>query len=295
MSPRDSTAAILYRNKHDGTFDRRRGARAARRTARTATRRPAWASPSATTTATAASICSRRTSPTTCRRSIGTLARACSRTSASAAGLGVENRYVQWGVGHARSRQRRPAGPVLRDRQRLPGNRTRAAAVSRSAARGWCSATSARAGSRTSRSERRCRASAHSSRGAAFGDIDNDGDIDVLVMNMNEPPSLLRNDYARRHGWIELALEGTRSNRVGHRRQRHAHGWRAAAGSDACSASPATTRTTTSACTSGLARRSGPTDRGSVAGWRRARRLENVAGGRVVTIEEAGIALTPGD
>ena len=53
----------------------------------------------------------------------------------------------------------------------------------------------------------------HSSRGAAFGDIDNDGDIDVLVMNMNEPPSLLRNDYAGGHGWIELALEGTRSNR----------------------------------------------------------------------------------
>ena len=36
----------------------------------------------------------------------------------------------------------------------------------------------------------------HSSRGVAFGDFDNDGDLDVLVMNMNEPPSLLRNDYA---------------------------------------------------------------------------------------------------
>ena len=33
----------------------------------------------------------------------------------------------------------------------------------------------------------------HSSRGAAFGDVDNDGDVDVLVMNMNEPPSLLVN------------------------------------------------------------------------------------------------------
>jgi hypothetical protein len=53
----------------------------------------------------------------------------------------------------------------------------------------------------------------HSSRGAAFGDIDNDGDIDVLIMNMNEPPSLLRNDYAGRHGWITIKLEGTRSNR----------------------------------------------------------------------------------
>jgi hypothetical protein len=56
-------------------------------------------------------------------------------------------------------------------------------------------------------------AAPHSSRGAAFGDIDNDGDIDVLVMNMNEPPSLLRNDYPGGHGWITVKLEGTRSNR----------------------------------------------------------------------------------
>jgi hypothetical protein len=55
--------------------------------------------------------------------------------------------------------------------------------------------------------------SPHSSRGAAFGDIDNDGDIDVLVMNMNEPPSLLRNEYAGAHGWISLRLEGTEANR----------------------------------------------------------------------------------
>ena len=33
-----------------------------------------------------------------------------------------------------------------------------------------------------------------SSRGAAFGDYDNDGDIDVLVINMNDRPTLLRND-----------------------------------------------------------------------------------------------------
>jgi enediyne biosynthesis protein E4 len=55
----------------------------------------------------------------------------------------------------------------------------------------------------------------HSSRGAAFGDYDNDGDVDLLVMNMNEPPSLLRNDYAGGNGWIEVRLEGTRSNRSG--------------------------------------------------------------------------------
>jgi enediyne biosynthesis protein E4 len=55
----------------------------------------------------------------------------------------------------------------------------------------------------------------HSSRGAAFGDYDNDGDVDLLVMNMNEPPSLLRNDYAGPNGWIAVKLVGTRSNRSG--------------------------------------------------------------------------------
>jgi hypothetical protein len=53
----------------------------------------------------------------------------------------------------------------------------------------------------------------HSSRGVAFGDFDNDGDVDALVMNMNEPPSLLRNDYTGKNGWIEVKLEGTKSNR----------------------------------------------------------------------------------
>jgi hypothetical protein len=55
----------------------------------------------------------------------------------------------------------------------------------------------------------------HSSRGAAFGDYDNDGDVDVLVMNMNEPPSLLRNDYAGPNGWIQVRLAGARANRFG--------------------------------------------------------------------------------
>lgn len=54
---------------------------------------------------------------------------------------------------------------------------------------------------------------AHSSRGCAFGDFDNDGDVDVLVMNMNEPPSLLRNDSKNGNHWLKLKLEGTKSNR----------------------------------------------------------------------------------
>jgi hypothetical protein len=52
-----------------------------------------------------------------------------------------------------------------------------------------------------------------SSRGAAFGDFDNDGDIDVLVINMNDRPSLYRNEGGNRNHWITLRLEGVRSNR----------------------------------------------------------------------------------
>ena len=53
----------------------------------------------------------------------------------------------------------------------------------------------------------------HSSRGCALGDFDNDGDIDILVVNLNEPPSLLRNDLAGAGHWLKLKLEGTVSNR----------------------------------------------------------------------------------
>lgn len=53
----------------------------------------------------------------------------------------------------------------------------------------------------------------HASRGCAFGDFDNDGDIDILIMNRNEPPSLLRNDAPPSHNWLKVRLEGTKSNR----------------------------------------------------------------------------------
>ena len=53
-----------------------------------------------------------------------------------------------------------------------------------------------------------------SSRGAAFGDYDNDGDVDVLVLNMNDLPSLLRNDGGNRHNWIKIKLVGTKCNRT---------------------------------------------------------------------------------
>jgi enediyne biosynthesis protein E4 len=56
-------------------------------------------------------------------------------------------------------------------------------------------------------------ADVHVSRGCAFGDFDNDGDIDILVMNMNEPLSLLRNDLSGGGHWLKVLLLGVHSNR----------------------------------------------------------------------------------
>ncbi len=52
------------------------------------------------------------------------------------------------------------------------------------------------------------------SRGAAWGDFDNDGDLDVIVNEIDGAPSLLRNDSGHTAGnWLMLKLQGTRSNR----------------------------------------------------------------------------------
>lgn len=56
-------------------------------------------------------------------------------------------------------------------------------------------------------------AARHNSRGCAFGDFDNDGDLDILVVNLNEPPSLLRNDIQSNAHWLKVKLIGTASNR----------------------------------------------------------------------------------
>jgi hypothetical protein len=53
----------------------------------------------------------------------------------------------------------------------------------------------------------------HSSRGMAVGDFDNDGDLDILIVNLNEPPSLLRNDVTGTDHWLKVFLIGTTSNR----------------------------------------------------------------------------------
>lgn len=49
--------------------------------------------------------------------------------------------------------------------------------------------------------------------GTAFFDYENDGDLDIFVINLNDLPTLLRNDGGNRNHWLSLRLVGTRSNR----------------------------------------------------------------------------------
>ena len=52
-------------------------------------------------------------------------------------------------------------------------------------------------------------------RGAAFGDYDNDGDIDIFVVNLNQEAVLLRNEGGNRHNWLRIRTVGIKSNRDG--------------------------------------------------------------------------------
>jgi hypothetical protein len=134
---------------------------------------------------------------------------------AVAAGLGVLNRYVEWGAGFpdldndGRADVLYVTGNVYPEIERqLPHYPHRGPrVVYRNHGNGSFELMTERSGPGAT--------TPHSSRGAAFGDYDNDGDVDVLVMNMNERPSLLRNDYAGANHWLAVRLEGKRSNRAG--------------------------------------------------------------------------------
>jgi hypothetical protein len=210
----DSTAAILYRNNHDGTF--------------TDVAVPSGAALSENGMAQAGMGAATGDFNADGRldlfkthfaddipalyRSIG---KGLFEDVATAAGLAVQNRYVEWGAGivdvdndgwqdllymtgnvYPEVEQKFPRYPH-RGPRILFHNRGDGTFADASASGG--------SGLTTPKS----------SRGAAFGDFDNDGDVDALVMNMNEPPSLLRNDTSGANHWIAVSLEGTSSNRAG--------------------------------------------------------------------------------
>jgi hypothetical protein len=54
-----------------------------------------------------------------------------------------------------------------------------------------------------------------SSRGAVFDDLDNDGDLDVVVLNARREPTILRNDSSKTNHWLQIQLRGTKTNRDG--------------------------------------------------------------------------------
>jgi hypothetical protein len=134
---------------------------------------------------------------------------------ATEAGLGVQNRYLQWGVGlpdldnDGLADALYVTGSVYPEIEaKLPQYPYRGPRiVFRNLGNGRFADVTAESGAGAT--------TPHSSRGAAFGDVDNDGDVDVLIFNMGEPPSLLRNDYAGGNRWLRVTLDGGARNRQG--------------------------------------------------------------------------------
>jgi len=57
--------------------------------------------------------------------------------------------------------------------------------------------------------------SAGAHRGVAFGDLDNDGQLDMVVTALGEPARIFRNVFGKANHWLLLKLVGTKSNRMG--------------------------------------------------------------------------------
>jgi len=130
-----------------------------------------------------------------------------------AAGMGANTRYVGWGAGFfdydndGRQDVLLVNGHVFPEVDAMPGDvRYREQAILyRNLGAGKFADVSVESGPGI--------LEPHAARGAAFADADNDGRVDVLVNNQNEPPSLLTPKTQPAGSWILLKLEGVESNR----------------------------------------------------------------------------------
>ncbi len=128
-------------------------------------------------------------------------------------GLAVETRYINWGVGiQDLDNDGNPdifivTGGIYPEMDARPGNppNRMPRVVFRNLGHGHFEELIEEAGPGVS--------ATHISRGCAFGDFDNDGDVNIVVVNHQEPPSLLRNDVSGSNHWIKVKLEGVKSNR----------------------------------------------------------------------------------
>ncbi len=123
-------------------------------------------------------------------------------------GLGVETRYVGWGVGSADlDNDGSPdifwvtGGIYPEEQEHYASPRL----IFRNLGNGTFEELSGMGGP--------AMREMYSSRGCAFGDFDNDGDVDILIINHNAPPSLLRNDVSGGNHSIQIRLTGVASNR----------------------------------------------------------------------------------
>ena len=130
------------------------------------------------------------------------------------AGLGVNTHFVGWGVAFldvdhdGRQDLFMANGHVYPEADRIGGKATfrQAKNVYWNTGQGGFVDVSARAGPGAN--------ALHSARGAAFGDLDNDGDIEIVVNNLDAAPSLLVNRAEKAH-WLQVRLRAADSNRDG--------------------------------------------------------------------------------
>ncbi len=169
----------------------------------------------ATTTATGCPISSSPTSRTTTTRCTRTAPPASSPTAATSTGLAATAGPVS-GLGRQARRPRQRRAPRHLHRQRPRLSRSRQAGTRHAVSAAQAGVPERRATLPACDDGRSAAALLieQSSRGAAFGDYDNDGDIDVLVVNMNDTPDAA----AQRHAThaitgSTLRLVGTKSNR----------------------------------------------------------------------------------